>query len=220
MHPRSDARRVHMFASRLSLVRMAQCCFISVLTATLTTNLCAQQAAPATTSQSVPSAPQPAPPQKINLVDYSQPRAAFPHILQPYESRALPQPNLGNSPRILSLMQGGKIYLDIDIARYNLNIAEADLLRAKSGANILGVNAGIVQNTPGGGVGGLGGTVGSGTGGTTVAASGAATGTNGLVTSTLGIGAPIISFDPALTGTLQLDKNETQSTSPFSPVPI
>jgi len=223
-----------MFASRLSLVRMAQCCLISVLTATLTTNLCAQQAAPATTSQSVPSAPQPAPPQKINLVDYSQPRAAFPHILQPYESRALPQPNLGNSPRILSLMQGGKIYLsiddavalalennlDIDIARYNLNIAEADLLRAKSGANILGVNAGIVQNTPGGGVGGLGGTVGSGTGGTTVAASGAATGTNGLVTSTLGIGAPIISFDPALTGTLQLDKNETQSTSPFSPVPI
>src|SRR5579871_1779644 len=234
MHPRSDARRVHMFASRLSLVRMAQCCFISVLTATLTTNLCAQQAAPATTSQSVPSAPQPAPPQKINLVDYSQPRAAFPHILQPYESRALPQPNLGNSPRILSLMQGGKIYLsiddavalalennlDIDIARYNLNIAEADLLRAKSGANILGVNAGIVQNTPGGGVGGLGGTVGSGTGGTTVAASGAATGTNGLVSSTLGIGSVITSFDPVVTGTLQLDKNDTESASVFSPIPI
>src|SRR5579871_2552015 len=234
MHPRSDARRVHMFASRLSLVRMAQCCFISVLTATLTTNLCAQQAAPATTSQSVPSAPQPAPPQKINLVDYSQPRAAFPHILQPYESRALPQPNLGNSPRILSLMRDGKIYLsiddavalalennlDIEIARYNLNIADADLLRAKSGANILGVNTGVVQNTPGGGVGGLGGTVGSGTGGTTVAAGGAGTGTNGLVSSTLGMGSPITSFDPSLIGTLQLDKNNTESVSVFSPVPI
>ena len=122
-------------------------------------------------------------------------------------------------------MRDGKIYLSIDdavalalennldleIARYNLNIAEADLLRAKSGANILGVNTGIVQNTPGGGVGGLGGTVGSGTGGTTVAAGGAGTGTIGLVSSTLGIGSPITSFDPALTGTLQLDKNETQS---------
>ena len=46
--------------------------------------------------------------------------------------------------------------LDLEIARYNLNIADADYLRAKSGASILGVNTGIVQNTPGGGVGGLG----------------------------------------------------------------
>ena len=77
-----------------------------------------------------------------------------------------------------------------------------------------------MQNTPGGGVGGLGGTVGSGTGGTTVAAGGAGTGTNGLVSSTLGIGAPITSFDPALTATLQLDKNDTESVSVFSPVPV
>ncbi len=82
------------------------------------------------------------------------------------------------------------------------------------------MNTGVVQNTPGGGVGGLGGTVGSGTGGTTVAAGGAGTGTLGLVSSTLGIGSTITSFDPQLTGTLQLDKNEAQSTSPFSPVPV
>jgi outer membrane protein TolC len=146
----------------------------------------------------------------------------------------LAEPNLGNSPRIDALMRDGKVYLsiddaialalennlDLDIARYNLNIAQADLLRAKSGASILGVNTGIVQNTPGGGVGGLGGTVGSGTGGTTVAAGGAGSGTNGLVSSTLGIGAPITSFDPQLTGTLQLDKNDTESVSVFSPVPI
>ena len=146
----------------------------------------------------------------------------------------LAEPNLGNSPRIDALLRDGKVYLsiddaialalennlDLDIARYNLNIAQADLLRAKSGASILGVNTGIVQNTPGGGVGGLGGTVGSGTGGTTVAAGGAGTGTNGLVSSTLGIGSPITSFDPTLTGTLQLDKNDTESVSVFSPVPI
>ena len=195
----------------------------------------AQEAPTAPPAHSTPpAAPQPAQPQAVHLKDYSNPRSAFPNVLQPYRPQELPQPNLSNSPRIDSLMKDGKIYLsiddaialtlennlDLDIARYNLNIADADLLRAKSGASILGVNTGIVQNTPGGGVGGLGGTVGSGTGGTTVAAGGAGTGTNGLVSSTLGIGSPIISFDPALTGTLQLDKNDTESVSVFSPVPV
>jgi outer membrane protein len=165
--------------------------------------------------------------------DYSKPRSAFPHFLQPYRPQQVAQPNLGNSPRIDSVMRNGKIYLsiddaialalennlDLDIARYNLNIADTDYLRAKSGANILGVNAGIVQNTPGGGVGGLGGTVGSGTGGTTVAPSGVGTGTNGLVSSTLGIGSNITSFDPVVTSTLQLDRSDTESTSTDS-VPI
>jgi outer membrane protein TolC len=173
-------------------------------------------------------------PQPVHLQDYSKPRSAFPRILRPYQAQEVAQPDLGNSPRIDALMRDGKIYLsiddavaltlennlDLDIARYNLNIADTDYLRAKSGANILGVNAGIVQNTPGGGVGGLGGTVGSGTGGTTVAASGIGTGTNGLVSSTLGIGSTITSFDPVITSTLQLDKNDSESTSVLSPIPI
>src|ERR1700733_12814584 len=118
-------------------------------------------------STSAPSAPEPAQPQAVHLMDYSKPRSAFPHVLDSYRPQDLPQPNLANSPRIDSLMRDGKIYLsiddaialtlennlDLDIARYNLNIADTDYLRAKSGANILGVNAGIVQNTPGGGVG-------------------------------------------------------------------
>ena len=198
-------------------------------------SLLAQTTAPVPSSQSTPpSAPQPSQNTLVHSEDYSVPRGAFPKLLQPYKPRELAQPNLSNSPRIDSLMRDGKIYLSIDdavaltlennldleIARYNLNIAEADLLRAKSGASILGVSTGIVQNTPGGGVGGLGGTVGSGTGGTTVAAGGAGSGTNGLVSSTLGIGAPITSFDPQLTGTFQLDKNDTESVSVFSPVPI
>jgi outer membrane protein TolC len=197
------------------------------------------QLPPSLRAQDVPSAPapQPAPvpaqPQAVHLQDYSKPRSAFPHFLQPYQPQQVAQPNMGNSPRIDSLMRDGKIYLsiddavaltlennlDIDIARYNLNIADTDYLRAKSGANILGVNAGIVQNTPGGGVGGLGGTVGSGTGGTTVAPSGVGTGTNGLVSSTLGIGSTITSFDPVVTSTLQVDKDDTESTSVDS-VPI
>src|SRR5271165_769582 len=190
-------------------------------------------------AQSVPSAPAPqaapapALPQAVHLKDYSKPRPAFPNPLRPYMVQEVAKPILGNSARIDALMRDGKIYLsiddaialalennlDLDIARYNLNIAEADLLRARSGASILGVNTGVVQNTPGGGVGGLGGTVGSGTGGTTVAAGGAGSGTNGLVSSTLGVGSPITSFDPQFTGTLQLDKNEALSTSVISPAP-
>ena len=207
---------------------------LAISVASYPVSLGAQTMPPSTSPQAPPSAPQPAPPQAVHLKDYSKPRSAFPNVLQPYMPQDVAPPNLGNSPRIDSLMKDGKIYLsiddavalalennlDLDIARYNLNIADADLLRAKSGASILGVNTGIVQNTPGGGVGGLGGTVGSGTGGTTVAAGGAGSGTNGLVSSTLGIGAPITSFDPALSATLQLDKNDTESVSVFSPVPI
>jgi outer membrane protein len=191
-------------------------------------------------AQDVPAAPTPqtvpafAPPQLVHLQDYSKPRSAFPHLLQPYRAQEVAQPNLGNSPRIDSLLHDGKVYLsiddavalalennlDIDIARYNLNIADTDYLRAKSGASILGVNAGIVQNTPGGGVGGLGGTVGSGTGGTTVAPSGVGTGTNGLVSSTLGIGSTITSFDPVVTSTLQLDRDDAESTTVPSLIPV
>ncbi len=210
----------------ISMVRLLPLYVASVLLSGTVPALWAQQAAP-------PAAPQPAQPQPVHLKDYSIQRSAFPHVLQPYKPVEVAQPNLGNSPRIDSLMRDGKIYLsiddavalalennlDLDIARYNLNIAEADLLRAKSGSSILGVNTGIVQNTPGGGVGGLGGTVGSGTGGTTVAAGGAGTGTNGLVSSTLGVGSPITSFDPQLTGTFQLDKNNTESVSLLSPAP-
>jgi outer membrane protein TolC len=126
-------------------------------------------------------------------------------------------------------MRDGKIYLSVDdavalalennldigIARYNLNIADTDILRARAGASILGVNAGIVQNTPGGGVGGLGGQVGSGTGGTSAGLGGAGTGTGGIVGSTLGLGPLITSFDPMLTGTLQTDHAKFECNSPF-----
>lgn len=214
-------------------LRLAQflAVFAILVCAQLPSSLHAQNIPTAPTPQSAPAS---AVPPAIHLQDYSKPRSAFPHLLQPYRSQEVSQPNLGNSPRIDSLMRDGKIYLsiddaialtlennlDLDIARYNLNIADTDYLRAKSGANILGVNAGIVQNTPGGGVGGLGGTVGSGTGGTTVAASGIGTGTNGLVSSTLGIGSTITSFDPVVTSTLQLDKDDTESTSAPSLIPI
>ncbi len=227
-------RSTRMTAARRRLTLLFTAMAFALLGCTHLSPLLRAQAQDVPAAPTPQTAPVPAQPQAVHLQDYSKPRPAFPHFLQPYRAQQVAEPNLGNSPRIDSLMRNGKIYLsiddavalalennlDIDIARYNLNIADTDYLRAKSGANILGVNAGIVQNTPGGGVGGLGGTVGSGTGGTTVAPSGVGTGTNGLVSSTLGIGSPITSFDPVITSTLQLDKNDTESVSVFSPVPV
>jgi outer membrane protein len=197
----------------------------------------AQNAQPS--QSAMPQTPQPmsAPaPQTQRYVsaDYSKPRSQFPNVIAPYVPEHVPPPNLTNTSRIQELMHDGKIMLSMDdavalalennldlvLARYNLNIADTDILRAKSGANVLGVNTGIVQNTPGGGVGGLSGTVGSGAGGTSVAAGGVGTGTNGLVSSTLGIGAPITSFDPTITGTLQMDRDFNESTSIFTQVPV
>jgi outer membrane protein TolC len=109
--------------------------------------------------------------------------------------------------------------LDIAIARYTLNIADTDVLRAKAGAQILGVNVGIVQNTPGGGVGGIGTQVGSGTGGTSLGAGGAGVGVGGIVGSTAGglFGPLITSFDPILTGSFQSDHFHILPSSTFSP---
>ena len=120
-----------------------------------------------------------------------------------------------NSSLLQSLIRDGKLYislrdaidlalennLDLVIARYNLPIADTDILRTQAGGTFRGVNTGIVQNTPGGGVGGFGaGAPGAGAGGTTGGAGGAGAGAAGLVQSTLGIGSNVPSFDPLITG--------------------
>ena len=134
--------------------------------------------------------------------DYTKSAPIFPNVLAPYMPRHVPSPNMSNSSRVDQLIRDGKLMLslndalalalennlDLVIARYNLPIADTDILRTKSGAATRGVNSGIVQNTPGGGVGSIGnsGTVGGGAGGTSAAAGGAGAGTGGLVSSTLG----------------------------------
>src|SRR5580692_1429465 len=168
----------------------------------------------------------------LPVVNYSHAVSHFPNPIAPYEPRHLADPSLANTARIDQFMHDGKLYLslndaialalennlDIAIARYNLNIADTDVLRAKAGASILGVNAGVVQNTPGGGVGGIGATSGASTGGTSLGAGGIGAGTNGLVSSTLGLGPNINSFDPVVTGTLQEDHFSQQVTSIFQGV--
>jgi outer membrane protein TolC len=184
------------------------------------------QPTPAPAQTATPQAPQP---QQFALKNYAKPQSHFPNPLAPYTPQHVAPPSLTNSPRIEQLFQNGKIYLsmddavalalennlDIAIARYNLNIADTDILRTKAGGSFLGVNAGVIQNTPGGGSSSIGSQVGSGTGGTSAGAGGAGAGFGGLVGSTLGDGPLIASFDPILTGTLQIDHSKSICTSFF-----
>jgi outer membrane protein len=213
---------------------MQSACFTSTmrlaaaagLLASLTLAAWAQEAPAAPTPQNTPEA------RPLPVLNYAQPVSHFPNPIGPYTARHVAAPNLANTARLDSLMHDGKLYLslndaialalennlDIAIARYNLNIADTDILRAKSGASTFGVNTGVVQNTPGGGVGGLGGQVGSGTGGTTLGTGGAGAGAAGLVQSTFGQGPQINSFDPIITGTLQEDHFSQKTANLFQGV--
>jgi outer membrane protein len=189
-------------------------------------------------SNSVPQAPSAsksaaaAPPQPFRVGEYSKGRSHFPNPIGPYLGTTVSAPSLTNTPRIEQLLVNGKLMLsmndaialalennlDIAISRYNLNIADTDVLRTKAGANLLGVNTGVVLGTPGAGIGGFGAATsqGGGVGGTQGGLGGAASGTLGIVSSTLGLGSPITSYDPIVTGILQLDRNDQPSTSFFS----
>jgi outer membrane protein TolC len=151
--------------------------------------------------------------------------------LSPYTAAYVAEPVLTNSPRLDRLVHDGKLQLslqdaidlalennlDLAIARYNLPIADADLLRTKAGGTFLGVNTGVVQGTPGGGIGGYGaGAPGAGAGGTTGGAGGVGAGASGLVQSTLGGGTPVASYDPALAVTSGIE----HLTSPLTNIQI
>ncbi|HTZ90722.1 MAG TPA: TolC family protein [Alloacidobacterium sp.] len=163
-----------------------------------------QQPAPLSIAQQVQQA------QQVQPVGQQAPfHIELPHSrnpFAPYMPSTVPPINLTNSPRLQSLERDGKLYLslrdaialalenNLDLAyfRYNLPIAQADLLRTKAGGAANGVNTAIAQGTQGGfSASGAGGGGGSSSGAT-------AAGAGGLVTSTLGNGASIPSFDPQL----------------------
>jgi outer membrane protein TolC len=134
-----------------------------------------------------------------------------------YRGKVAPTPTMFNSPRLDALVRDGKLYLslrnaidlalennlDLVIARFNLPIAQTDILRTKGGGFSRGVNTGVVSGTPGGG--GAGGGGGTGAGGTTSGAGGAGAGSSGLVQSTLGTGTAVSSYDPYIQATSYAD---------------
>lgn len=122
-------------------------------------------------------------PGEATLYDYTSSRA-FPDVFSAYSIPFVPRAQLANSQLLQELISDGKLKLsledaialalennlDIAVARYNLPIAQTDLLRAKSGGATRGV-AGAYQSSTifsgvlGAGVGGGGGGGGRGAGG-------------------------------------------------------
>lgn len=183
------------------------------------------QASPAG-QQPVPESPAPtqngstaAPPTLAQQAQDAQQQAVAPqrpfHVDLPHSHKPLsqyrpsdaPPLDLTNSPRLQNLIRDGKLYislhdaislaiennLDLAYFRYNFPIAQTDIARTRAGGAVQGVNTSIVQSSTQGGFGG--GTSGGGGG----AGGSAAAGAGGIVTSTLGAGTTVASFDPFLT---------------------
>ena len=216
---------------------------VAAVMLTLTTGVPSGLAQDATTkapdkaASALPAAPAPVLTQPLDLRstqrDFSQPAGRFfPNPIREYLPTDIAKASFVNSVRLGDLVKDGKIYLsladalalaiennyDIAIARYNLDIADTDLLRARAGSILRGVNSGVVSDTLGGTS--LGGTStlvsGGGPGGTNGGAGGAASGSSGLVLSTNGAGPAPTPLDPNLTANLQFDRQRQPSTSFFT----
>lgn len=146
-----------------------------------------------------------------------------------YGPTSIPKANFANSVRLDDLLKNGKIYLslsdaialtiennyDIAIARYNLDIADTDILRTRAGALPLGAPSGLVTGTLGGSTSTL--TTGGGPGGTTVGAGGAGSGVSGLTLTTAGTGPLPEPMDPAVTGAINFERQKSPQTNVFTP---
>jgi outer membrane protein TolC len=215
----SVSRRVHLFhrmVASVSIIGM------------LSSSLLAQTGQPS----AVPNSPQAQAEYKAPLSQSTQPYSVLSGWRQ-FTPHGLPQPVLKNSDRLHSLIKDGKLMLslndavalalennfDIAIARYNLDIADMDLLLAKSGGTVRGVSTGLLTGTPGGAAASTStaGSTGSGSGGTSTGTGGSASGSGGVVQSTQNsVGAAIDSYDPTLTATLAIDRQVTPIADPLS----
>ncbi len=210
------------------------------LTAGVPSGFAQQQPQPATSvgattateksASTLPSAPTPVSTEPLWLRpserDFSKPAGRLlGNPINMYRPTTIAKASFFNSVRLTDLVRNGKIYLslsdaialalennyDIAIARYYLDIADLDLLRAKAGSGLRGVGASVLQNT-------LGGTSQTlSASGAPGGATGATTGSSGLVVSTDGTGPTPANEDPVLTGTIQLERAESPQSGPLSP---
>lgn len=203
-HKSSSARRVQALAAILLLqVNLA---------------MAVEPSGPSTPS--VQSAPGAAPLQTHqDNIPFDQLQHASRNPFDAYRGKSVPPPSLENSARLDSLIRDGKLYLtlqnaidlaiennlDLVIARYNLPIAQMDVLRTQAGGSVRGVNTGVVSGTPGGAGGVFGSSSGAGAGGTSGGAGGAGAGASGLVQSTLGTGSVVSSYDPLINAKTSVD---------------
>jgi outer membrane protein len=203
-----------------------------------------QQAGPATQAgagasgpekqaSELPSAPAPVQtepfPLRPTARDFSRPAGKLSgNPFNMYRPTSIGKASFANSVRLDNLVKDGKIYLslsdaialalennyDIAIARYDLDIADTDVLRTRTGALPLGAPSGLVTNTLGGSSSTL--TAGGGPGGSNGGAGGAGSGVNGLTLSTGGAGPAPEALEPSITGALQYDWASSPSSNFFT----
>jgi outer membrane protein len=98
--------------------------------------------------------------------DAEAPSAFHTHVytlIGPYRAPRTPPIPAGSLSRLQSLVRDGKLYLtlhdaislaiennlDVEVSRYNLLLADTDLIRAQGGGNLRGIDYTIVQPPPG-----------------------------------------------------------------------
>jgi outer membrane protein len=181
----------------------------------------------------LPAAPAPMLTEPLNLRtsarDFSKPAGKLVgNPINMYRPTTIPKASLVNSVRLSDLVKDGKIYLslsdaialalennyDIAIARYDLDIADTDILRTRTGAAGLGSPAGLVSNTLSGSNSTL--STGGGPGGTSAGSGGAGSGVGGLTLTTAGAGPTPEALEPSIAGNLQFDRATSPSSSFFT----
>jgi outer membrane protein TolC len=186
--------------------------------------------APDKAASDLPSAPSVVLTEPVNLRpsarDFSKPAGRFlGNPINIYRPTSIGKASFQNSVRLTDLVKDGKIYLslsdalalalennfDIAIARYDLDIADTDILRTRTGQAPMGVPTNVVNGTLGSSPTIL--STGGGPGGTTVGSGGAGSGSAGLVLTTAGLGPTPESLEPSVTGAIQFDRAHTPSTN-------
>src|ERR1700735_3733912 len=121
------------------------CLFALPLAAQQTNTGVAMQTTQEPTSKSMPEAPKAKLPEPTH-VDYSKSTPLLPNPFARYIPRDVPPPAFTNAPKIEQLIENGKLMLSLDdaiaialadnldiaVARYNLPIADTDILRTKA----------------------------------------------------------------------------------------
>jgi len=194
----------------------------------------AGQKTPEKAASELPATPAPVLTEPLDLRpsarDFSKPSAKLwgGNPINTFRRTSIPKASFMNSVRLTDLVKDGKIYLslsdaialalennyDIAIARYDLDIADTDILRTKTGQLPLGVPTGLVTGTLSGSTSTL--STGGGPGGTTVGSGGAGSGVSGLTLTTAGAGPTPENLEPYLTSNLQFDRQSAPSTNFFT----
>jgi outer membrane protein len=184
----------------------------------------------------LPGAPAPVLTQPLDLRssarDFSRPsHRLLGNPFNTFKPTTIPKASFANSVRLTDLVKEGKIYLslsdaialalennyDIAIARYDLDIADTDILRTRVGGAAgapLGAPSGLITNTLGGSASTL--STGGGPGGSTVGSGGAGSGSAGLSLTTAGAGPTPEALEPSVTGNLNYDWASAPSTNFFT----